>query len=64
VRNPLAEDLEQIRLATQGLWEEMRGQRLFLTGGTDYRGQQQFLRFTVTIKLRGLGLESLDGMPA
>jgi nucleoside-diphosphate-sugar epimerase len=36
--HPLEKDLDRIVVRTAGLWEEIRGKRIFLTGGTGFFG--------------------------
>ena len=39
MKNPLAADLDHVLQHTNGIWEKLRNQRIFITGGTGFFGR-------------------------
>ena len=56
--NPLAADLNHVLSHTAGLWEDLRGKRLFLTGGTGFLGCWLLESLLWADAVLGLGVEA------
>jgi dTDP-glucose 4,6-dehydratase len=57
--NPLSADLDHVLDHTRPLWEEMRGGRLFITGGTGFIGCWLLESFACANERLALGAEAL-----
>lgn len=63
--NPLAADLEHVLTHTEGLWEPLRGQNIFVTGGTGFVGRwllESFAHANNTLRL-GAKIVALSRQP-
>jgi dTDP-glucose 4,6-dehydratase len=54
-----ARDLDHVLEHTEGLWEELRGGRLFVTGGTGFIGRWMLETFLRASDVLGLGAEAV-----
>lgn len=59
MQNLLARDLDYIIGQTQGLWEELRGRQVFITGGTGFFGCWLLESFTRANQCLSLGAKAL-----
>jgi len=57
--NPLRSDLDHILKYTQGLWENLRGERIFITGGTGFIGSWILESLVWADHKYNLGVEAL-----
>ncbi len=58
-RSPLAADLDHILVHTQGLWEGLRGQAVFITGGTGFFGRWLLESFAEANHRLSLGAQAV-----